>query len=139
MVADDGETAVQTMSTTSVIAAICISITLSAAIVVVVVCCRHGAPVDRRRRQRRGRRGWSLRRGGAGYASTAEAVACEMEELDAAAASFDQCSLTTTVDEVRRPQALPVSDDTRPASSSNRPPSPSRTRSTLPPQLLHFV
>lgn len=104
--------AVQTMSTMSVIAAICVSITLSAVVVIVVVCCRHGRPVGRGRRRGRA---WPLRRG-AGYAATADVVACEMEEFDAA--SFDQCSLSTTVDEVRGPQPLPVSDHNRPASST---------------------
>ena len=107
----------QTMSTMSVIAAICVSITLSAAIVIVVVCFRHGTPA---RRHRRRRAGWPLRRG-INYAATADAVvACEMEEFETAA-SFDQCSLSTTVDDLRQPHS-----DKSPQESSTR------MRSTLP-------
>ena len=97
---------IQTMSMVSVIAAIFVSITLSAAIVVAVVCCRHTGSAERRRR-----RPWLPRRG-RGYAATADVVACEMEEFDAA--SFDQCSLSTTVDDVRRSQQLPLCNDDRP-------------------------
>lgn len=46
------------MSMVSVIAAIFVSITLSATIVLAVVCCRHAGPNDRRRQ----RRLWLLRR-----------------------------------------------------------------------------
>jgi len=109
------------MSTMSVIAAICVSITLSAAIVVVVVCCRHGTTSGRRPRRRRAGGAWPLRLGG-GYAATAEAVACEMQEFDPTA-SFDQCSVSTTVDD----------DVRRPLNEGDRPGSSSRTRSTLPP------
>jgi len=91
------------MSMVSVIAAIFVSMTLSAAIVLSVVCCRHTDPANRRRR-----RPWLPRRG-RGYAATADVVACEMEEFDAA--SFDQCSLSTTVDDVRRSQQLPLVDN----------------------------
>jgi len=88
------------MSMVSVIAAIFVSITLSTAIVVTVVCCRQTGSSDRRRR----RHAWLPRRG-RGYAATADVVACEMEQFDAT--SFDQCSLSTTVDDVRRPQQMP--------------------------------
>jgi len=82
----------QTMSMLSVIIAIFVSITLSTAVVIAVVCCRHPRPADRRRR-----RAWVQRRG-RGYDATAEVVVCEMEEFDAT--SFDQCSLSTTVNDV---------------------------------------
>jgi len=47
----------------SVIAAIFVSITLSATIVLAVVCCRHAGPNDRRRQ----RRLWLLRRFRGGF------------------------------------------------------------------------
>jgi len=104
-----GVNPVQTMSMVSVIAAIFVSITLSTAIVVAVVCCRHVG--SSQRRSRRTRLPWVPRRGG-GYAATADVVvACEMDELDVG--SFDQCSLSTTADDVRRSQQLPLCDDDR--------------------------
>ena len=103
------------MSMMSVIAAIFVSISLSAAIVIAVVCCRHTSRAGRRRR-----RPWAPR-GGRGYAATADVVACEMEEFDAT--SFDQCSLSTTVDDVRQPQPLSESSTTRPTVPAQHPPS----------------
>jgi len=106
---------VQTMSMMSVIAAIFVSISLSAAIVIAVICCRHGGQTGRRQR-----RSW-VPRGGRGYAATADVVACEMEEFDAN--SFDQCSLSTTVDDARQPQPHSESATTRSTVPAQHPPS----------------
>ena len=112
-------TTIQTMSMVSVIAAIFVSISLSTAIVVAVICCRRTGSADPRRRRRR--RAWLAQQGRGGYAATADVVvACEMEEFDAT--SFDQCSLSTTVDGDVRPSPRPPGDDGKsgPTSSTTR-------------------
>ena len=105
-----GITPVQTMSMMSVITAIFVSITLSTTIIIAVVCCRRTGLSRRRRRT------WAPRRG-PGYAATADVVACEMEEFDGG--SLDQCSLSTTADDVHHSQQLPLNNDGR--SSRARP------------------